>query len=86
MGSGGKSVGVRGCPLTPGPTQGGTRATHEPKNQFGGSTGVSRDPSSDSWRRWSVPLTPETTQREYWGIPWPLKQTRGIMPAGMYMA
>ena len=76
MGLGGTSVGVRGCPLTP----------HGPRNQFGGSTGVSYDLLSDSWRCWGVPLTPETTRREYWGIPWPHKQTRGIMPAGMYIA
>ena len=40
----------------------------------------------DTWRYWGVPLTPGTTQRGYWGIPWPLKQTRGTMPAGVYIA
>ena len=57
-----------------------------PRNQFGGSTGVFRNPSGDSWWYWGVRLTPGTTQREYWGIPWPLKQNRGIMPAGVYIA
>ena len=69
----------------PGPTHSGKGATH-PGKQFGGSTGVSRDHSGDSWWCWGVPLNPGRTQREYRGIPWPLKQTRGIMPAGMYIA
>ena len=42
--------------------------------------------SEDAWRSWGVPLTPGTTQGGNWGIPWPLKQTRGIVPAGMYIA
>ena len=38
---------------------------------------MSRDPLNNSWKYWGVPLTPETTQRAYWGILWPHKQTRG---------
>ena len=41
---------------------------------------------ADAWRYWGVPLTPGTTQGGYWGIHWPLKQTRGTVPAGMYIA
>ena len=65
MGPGRKSVGVRGSPLTPGPTQGGIGAAHGPRKQFGGSIGVSCDPSGDSWWCWGLPLTPGTTHREY---------------------
>ena len=72
--------------MTPGPTQGGKGAAHGPEKQFGGSTGVSRDPSNNSWRYWGVPLTCETTSREYRGIPWPHTQTRGTMLQGMYIA
>ena len=85
MGPGGKSMGVQGSLLTPGATQGGIGAAHGPRKQFGGSTGVSCDPSGDSWRCRGVPLTFGTTQRVYWGIPWPFKQNRGIMQAGMYI-
>ena len=44
-------------------------AAHGPRNLFGGSIGVSRNPSGDSWWCWGVPQTPATNQREYWGIP-----------------
>ena len=40
----------------------------------------------DGWRYWGVPLTPGTTQRGSRDIPWPLQQTRGTMPAGVYIA
>ena len=62
------------------------RAAQGPWNQFGGSIGVSSNPSGDTWWNSGVPVTPGTTHRVYWGIPWPLKQTKGIMPAGMYIA
>ena len=55
-GPGRKSVGVWGCPLTPGPTLGGIGAAHGSQEQFRGSTGMSRDPSTNSWRDGGVPL------------------------------
>ena len=58
MGPGRKSVGVRGCPLTPGPTEGGTGAALGPRKQFGGSTGATQ---ATLWWCWGVPLTPRTT-------------------------
>ena len=79
-------MGVGGRPLTPGPTQAGKAAAHGPRKQFSGSAWVSYDPWGDSWWCRGVPPTPGTSQREYSDIPWPLKQTRGIMLAGMYMA
>ena len=65
----GESVEVHGCPLTSRPTQGGIGAAHGARDQFGGSTGVSHNPSGDTWWYWGVPPSPGTTQREYWGIP-----------------
>ena len=79
-------MGVWGCPLSPGPGEGGIGAAHGSQEQFNRSIGVSRDSSNNSWRYKGVPLTPETTQRVYLGIPWPRKQTIGTMPAGMYIA
>ena len=38
----------------------------------------------DASRCLGVPQTPGTTQRGYWGIPWPRPQTRGTEPAGLY--
>ena len=58
---------LRGCPLAQEPTQGAVWAAHGPTGQYGGS----------AWRYWGVYLTRGITQREYWGIAWPLKQTRG---------
>ena len=40
----------------------------------------------DAWPYWAVPLTSGKTQRGYWGIPWPLKKTRGTAHAGVYIA
>ena len=74
------------CPVPPGPTQGGIGAAHGSPKRFGGSIGVAGDPSNNSWRYWGVPMTRETTLREYWGITWLHNQTRGKMPAGMYIA
>ena len=64
-GPGRKSVGVWGCPLTPGPTQGGIGAAHGSGEQFGWTVRVSRDPWNNSWRYSGVPLAPETTNRAY---------------------
>ena len=86
MGPGSKSLGVRGCPLSPGPTHGGIGAAHKSQKRLGGSTGLSCDPWNNSRRYWRVRLTPEATQREYWGIFWPHKQDRRPMLAGMYIA
>ena len=36
-------------------------------------------------RYWGVPVTPVTTQQEDRGILWPREQTRGTVPAGMYI-
>ena len=40
----------------------------------------------NTWRYSVVPVTPGTTERGYWGIPRPLKQTRGTMPPGVNIA
>ena len=60
-------MGVFGCPLTPRPTQGGIGAAHGPRKQFSGGTGVSCDPSNNSWR--------------YGGVPLPLKHLTGCIGA-----
>ena len=59
-------------------------------DNYGGSTGGCASirgssmvgVSEEAWRYWGVLLT----KKEYWGIPWPHNQTRGTVPAGMYIA
>ena len=46
---------------------------------------ASPDPLNNSLSYYGVRLTPEATHKAYWGIPWPHKQTRGTMPAGVCM-
>ena len=67
LGPGGKSMGARGCPLAPGPTQGGRATAYAPRGHYGGSTrgcmaqlGYPSDPWNNSEGVLGHPLAPQT--------------------------
>ena len=79
LGPGGQSLGVRGCPQALGPTKGGIGAAHGPRGQYSGSTGGHMEVLG-------CPSDPWNNSEGVLGHNLPLKQTRRMVPAGVYIA
>ena len=73
-GPGRKSVGLWGCPLTPGPTHGGIGASHGSQEQFNVSTGMPCDPKTNRGRYWGRPRALGENLSAYGGVPLPQDQ------------